>query len=76
MHASLTERIHLTADPAPRLLASAWSLGITGTAAAVDWLRRTQCGLSGHEMIRRVDRDRISLECLACGQQSPGWSLR
>ena len=76
MLAALVERIHLTADPAPRPLAAAWSLGVGGTAALIGWLRRTQCGLGGHEMIRRVDPDRISLECLACGERSRGWSLR
>ena len=76
MLASLVERIHVGVDPAPRALAAVWSLGCDGTMALVGWLRRTQCGLNGHEMIRRHERDRISLECLFCGAESPGWSLR
>jgi hypothetical protein len=76
MLASLVERIQLTADPAPRTLGAAWSLAVDGTAAIVGWARRAQCGLLGHEMIRRIERDRIALECLASGAQSPGWSLR
>jgi hypothetical protein len=76
MLASLVERIHLADAPAPRVLAAVGSLGFDGTAAVGGWLRRAQCGLYGHEMIRHLERDRISLECLACGAQSPGWSLR
>ena len=76
MLATLVERIHFAYAPSPRPLAAVWSLGSGGAAAVVGWLRRTQCGLSGHEMIRRFDADRISLECIACGERSRGWSLR
>jgi hypothetical protein len=39
------------------------------------WLRRTCCGLSGHESLLQFQRDRIFLRCASCGHESPGWKL-
>jgi hypothetical protein len=75
MIATLVERIHVTCVPAPRVMLAAGAAAFDGTAAAVGWMRRTWCGLGGHEMIRRFDGNRISLECMSCGEQSPGWSI-
>jgi hypothetical protein len=39
------------------------------------WLRRTYCGLSGHDALVQFQRDRIFLRCASCGHESPGWEL-
>jgi hypothetical protein len=40
--------------------------------------RRVQqfvCGLHGHDMVRHFDKGRMSLQCVSCGHESPGWEL-
>ena len=44
------------------------------TAAAV-WLREACCGLGGHAMMLRFEPKRISLQCLSCGHNTPGWTI-
>jgi hypothetical protein len=39
------------------------------------WLRRTACGLTGHEMVRHFEPHRMSLQCLSCGAETAGWLL-
>jgi hypothetical protein len=33
------------------------------------------CGLIGHEMILKLEPQRISLQCVFCPHESPGWNL-
>ena len=40
------------------------------------WVRQAGCGLTGHEMIRRFEPSRVSLQCLNCGVETAGWTLR
>ena len=52
-------------------------LGATDhVVAAAEWLRRASCGLGGHDMIRHFEPGRVSLECLRCGERTPGWALQ
>jgi hypothetical protein len=46
------------------------------SVVAVDWLRQTLCGLSGHDMLRRFEAKRLSLQCMSCGHTTSGWALR
>lgn len=39
------------------------------------WLQETVCGLSGHDMLTHFEKNRLSLRCIACGHESPGWEL-
>ena len=39
------------------------------------WLRQSYCGLSGHDALLQFKRDRIFLQCVSCGHESPGWEL-
>jgi hypothetical protein len=44
--------------------------------AAAEWLRRASCGLmTGHDMVRHFEPGRVSLECLSCGERTPGWTI-
>ena len=47
-----------------------------GVGAAVRvWMRQTLCGLHGHDTFLHFERDRMSLRCVSCGHESPGWEL-
>jgi hypothetical protein len=43
--------------------------------AVAGWLRQTACGATGHEMVRRFEPQRMSLQCLSCGAETAGWLL-
>jgi hypothetical protein len=48
--------------------------GVVGVRV-VDRLRQMVCGLHGHDNLLQFERDRLSLRCVSCGHQSPGWEL-
>lgn len=33
------------------------------------------CGLSGHDLVRHYEQNRVALVCASCGHVSPGWEL-
>jgi hypothetical protein len=73
--AALIERLPWTSAPAEGLLNTVRS-HMTGDAIGLaEWLRRAQCGLVGHAMVLHLEPDRLSLRCLDCGQQTPGWTI-
>lgn len=39
------------------------------------WLDRLWCGLRGHNEILAFDGRRLSVKCLSCGLESPGWTV-
>ena len=42
---------------------------------ALDWVRQAFCGLHGHDTMLRFEQERISLRCVSCGHETPGWAL-
>ena len=38
-------------------------------------LKRLICGLRGHEDYLHFEKNRMYLECVACGYESPGWTI-
>ncbi len=38
-------------------------------------LRQAFCGMAGHDTLRHFERNRMSLKCVSCGHESPGWAL-
>lgn len=64
------ERIAIPTNTAPMLA----QIGEASHAVAA-WLRQASCGLTGHEMVRHFEPQRVSLQCISCGHESPGWSL-
>jgi hypothetical protein len=34
-----------------------------------------RCGITGHNVLLRYERTRLSLQCSSCGYESPGWDL-
>lgn len=37
------------------------------------WLRQTMCGLHGHDRYLHVEGSRVTLRCVGCRHDSPGW---
>ena len=66
----------------PRSIASHEGLQTSGMAQEegvgsrmMDWLRQMFCSLHGHDTMLRFQRERMSLRCVSCGHETPGWSL-
>jgi hypothetical protein len=38
-------------------------------------LRQLMCALRGHEEYRQFEKNRVYLQCVACGHESPGWTV-
>ena len=36
---------------------------------------RIICGWRGHDSVLQFDQSRVFLQCMSCGQQSPGWQI-
>ena len=34
------------------------------------------CGLSGHQLLLNAEPGRLSLKCMSCPYESPGWSIK
>jgi len=41
----------------------------------IDWLRQTFCSLHGHDTMLHFEQERMSLRCVSCGHETPGWTL-
>ena len=41
----------------------------------VDRARQFLCGLSGHDSLLHFQHGRMSLMCVLCGHETPGWDL-
>ena len=38
-------------------------------------LQRVICAVRGHEDYLHFEKNRVYLQCVACGYESPGWSV-
>ena len=58
-----------------------WSLGpatlCVGALAgrALARVLEVMCGLRGHETLLHFGEKRLSLNCVSCGYQTPGWEI-
>jgi hypothetical protein len=63
--------------------ATGWSLQGTRTGVraialmrlAAWYVRKSVCGLRGHDMVLHFEPERLSLQCLACGVRTHGWTI-
>ena len=44
-------------------------------ARVLDSLRQMFCGLRGHDTMLHFEDERMSLRCVSCGHETPGWEL-
>ena len=52
------------------------SLGRRSVAARLAVVaRQAVCAVHGHSMLMLAERDRMSLRCLWCGAETPGWTI-
>ena len=58
-------RLRTTASDAPS--------GVFGRM--LEQLRRMICGLHGHDALLHFEEERMSLRCVSCGHETPGWAL-
>ena len=42
---------------------------------ALEWMRQAYCGLHGHDNLMQFGKDRMFLQCVSCGRETPGWLL-
>ena len=42
---------------------------------AASYMREAVCGLRGHDMVLHFEPERLSLQCLACGARTQGWTI-
>ena len=38
-------------------------------------LTRLICAIRGHENYRHFEKNRVYLQCIGCGHESPGWTV-
>jgi hypothetical protein len=48
---------------------------IGGFARMMESLRQMFCGLRGHDTLLHFEDERMSLRCVSCGHETPGWEL-
>jgi hypothetical protein len=41
----------------------------------IEWFRQAFCSLHGHDTLLHFQTKRMSLRCVSCGHETPGWSL-
>jgi hypothetical protein len=41
----------------------------------METLRQLICGLGGHDTLLNFEDERLSLRCVSCGHETPGWEL-
>lgn len=58
-----------TAVPARQLLKD------EETMSFGEYIRQFVCGLSGHDELMKFEKERLTLQCINCGHESPGWLL-
>jgi hypothetical protein len=39
-------------------------------------LEQLLCGIHGHDFVLRFEPNRLSLQCVNCGHETSGWSMR
>ena len=47
----------------------------TDEPGVLDRVRQMFCGLHGHDTLLHFEQDRMSLRCVSCGHETPGWEL-
>lgn len=66
----------LTFDVAAMRIDGAGELGLRGRCKRIlQGAGQVWCELFGHHVLLRYQPERLSLECLHCGYESPGWEL-
>ena len=65
-----------TVSPTGAFLNALWPRASAMAIAAAEGLAQARCGLGGHTMAMRFEKTRMSLQCLSCGHNTAGWTIR
>lgn len=71
----MTLRLIITAERAPSLAGTFVGVSINMIRRAARAVGYALCGLRGHDDVLHFEPARLSLRCLKCGRQTPGWTL-
>jgi hypothetical protein len=63
-------------SPTGAFLDALWPRASAMVVAAAEGLSQARCGLGGHTMVTRFEKTRMSLQCLTCGRNTPGWTIQ
>jgi len=63
----------MTAHEGLRTIASNERTG--GLTRMMESLRQMFCGIRGHDTLLHFEDERMSLRCVSCGHETPGWEL-
>ena len=53
-----------------------WPRASAMALSAVEGLVQARCGLGGHSMALKFEKTRVSLQCMSCGRNTPGWTIQ
>ena len=70
----VTNYPHLTMHDALRTTAGTERTG-GFTTRLMTKLSQMFCGLRGHDMLLRLQENRMALRCASCAHETPGWEL-
>ena len=48
----------------------------SGWASVSSRLSQLICGLGGHELLLNAEPGRLSLKCMSCPYETPGWTIK
>jgi len=63
----------MTANEGVRTIAGSERTG--GFARMMESMRQFVCGMRGHDTLLHFEDERMSLRCVSCGHETPGWEL-
>lgn len=75
MLAAQTHRLPVRGFPSTNPFAGMFARLGGEMRSVLAWVRRLRCGLGGHAMVLRFEPRRVSLQCYACGHNTPGWQV-
>ena len=64
-----------SASPTQTFPNALWPKASAMMIAAAERLVQARCGLGGHAMTMRFEKTRVSLQCMSCGHNTPGWTI-
>jgi hypothetical protein len=73
--AALLERVPATWAPAQGFFNAIRFRLAADTIGLAEWVSRARCGVTGHAMILHLQPQKMSLRCMDCGEQTPGWTI-
>jgi hypothetical protein len=62
-------------SPIGAILNALWQRARAMAIAVAEVLLQARCGLGGHAMAMRFEKTRMSLQCMGCGHNTPGWTI-